>query len=159
MAYNSPICFRDSSVNADGVRMCASWSLRRREPSRLFPLSAHRGTARWTQRTYPPAEQCWSRFSYRWCQRPARSLSLTEPFSRSDRCRNVALQLILSDLGASAATSCDQENVVGTSYSALSVMGSCAATLFSIAEGGVVFLCSSTGITWTVDYCWSHAHE
>ena len=46
------------------------------------------------------------------------------PFKRSEPCRNVTSQLILSDSGAAAATGCDREEVVGTTSSASSVMGS-----------------------------------
>ena len=46
------------------------------------------------------------------------------PFRRSDPCRNVTSQLILSDSGVAAATGCDRGEVVGTTSSASSVIGS-----------------------------------
>lgn len=61
------------------------------------------------------------------------------PFRRSDPCRNVTSQLILSDSGAAAATGCDSEEVVGTTSSASSVIGSSSGTLFSVVEGGRSF--------------------
>ena len=58
------------------------------------------------------------------------------PFRRSDPCRNVTSQQILSDSGAAAATGSNSEEVAGTTSSASSVIGSSSGTLFSVVEGG-----------------------
>lgn len=69
------------------------------------------------------------------------------PFRLSDPCRNVTSQLILSDSGAAAATGCDGEEVVGTTSSASSVIGSSSGTLFSVVEKeDIVFLRASTDV-------------